>query len=265
MHLAIDTHVHIYPFYDVSASLHALLDNLGRPDAAAKRVGCLTERYDCNLFTELAAGTYADLQRDFDIGVEGESLLVRRRTQGDSCYLLPGQQVITRENIEILSLACCERVPEGRAAAETVRAILDRGGVPVAAWAPGKWFFSRGKVVRSLLETFSPNELALGDTTLRPIGWLSPMIYREARARGFRMLFGSDPLPYPGEEQRPGSYAASVSGNPGAGENPFGVVRSLLSGDWSIEPMGRRGGLPTVLRRLYRNNQAAKAVRRPKG
>ena len=260
MRYAIDTHVHIYPFYDIAASLNALLDNLGNADPAASRIGCLTERYDCNLFEELANGAKPDLVDEFRVRLDGQSLLVQRESDGEYCHLVPGQQVITGENIEILSLACRQRVPEGQPAIDTVRAILEQGGVPVAAWAPGKWFFGRGKVVRSLLEAFTPAELAIGDTTLRPVGWLSPMIFREARARGFRMLFGSDPLPYSGEERRPGSYIASVTGEPGAGGKPFDVVRSLLTGDWSIEPLGRRGGLPTVLERLYRNNRAAKAA-----
>jgi hypothetical protein len=263
MQYVIDTHVHIYPFYDVAATLDALLDNLGVADPGAQRVGCLTERFDCNLFDDLAAGGDSAVAERFGIEVDGEALRVTRRSDEARFHLLPGQQVITGENIEILSLACGQRVTEGQPAAKTVAAILEAGGVPVVAWAPGKWFFGRGRVVRSLIETFTPAELALGDTTLRPIGWLTPLIFREARLRGFRTLHGSDPLPYRGEERRAGSYCSSVAGAVGAGENPYYVVRSLLSREWSVEPLGRRGNLPVVAERLYRNSRAPRPSREP--
>ncbi len=263
MRYVIDTHVHIYPFYDTAAALDSLLDNLGRADPDASRIGCLTERYDCDLYNQLCAQPDAKVSERFDLTPGDDSLGIRRRGDGATCQLLPGQQVITGENIEILSLACRERVTEGESAPDTVRAILDKGGLPVAAWAPGKWFFERGKVVRALLDQFEPTELALGDTTLRPLGWTTPDIFRDARARGFRTLYGSDPLPYGGEEQRPGSYCSEVtraSGN-GLTETPSGVVRSLLGGGWDISPAGRRGSLPTVLERLVRNHRAPKPAR----
>ena len=260
MHYIIDTHVHIYPFYDVAASLHALLSNLASAAPGAGRIGCLTERHDCHLFDQLANDAIPGIDGRFEIDPDGEALRVTCSESGEACHLLPGQQVITGENIEILSLACNQRVVEGQPAPDTVDAILQLGGVPVAAWAPGKWFFHRGKVVRALLEEFAPSQLALGDTTLRPLGWLTPLIFREARARGFRTLYGSDPLPYPGEERRTGSYCTALSDASRTGENPVDVVRSLLAREWSIEPLGRRGGLPTVLDRLYRNNRAAKSA-----
>ena len=263
MSLAIDTHVHIYPFYDTARALDALLDNLAKADASSERIGCLTERYDCHLYTELAESPDAGLLERFEIEKSRGSLRIRRLSDGASCDLLPGQQVITGENIEILSLACETRVAEGKPAPDTVRAILAEGGVPVAAWAPGKWFFKRGKVVRALLDAFEPGELALGDTTLRPVGWLTPLIIREARSRGFRVLYGSDPLPYIGEECRPGSYHSRVESEVGnsVGVDPSERVRSLLNAAWRIEPAGGRGSFPEVLNRLYRNSRAPKPAR----
>lgn len=263
MVLAIDTHVHIYPFHDTARSLDALLDNLAGAEGDAELIGCLTERYDCDLYSQLSQAPDAGLLERFDIEAGDGSLRIRRRRDGATCHLLPGQQVITSENIEILSLACEARVAEGRPAVDTVRDILAEGGVPVAAWAPGKWFFGRGKVVRGLLDSFDPGQLALGDTTLRPVGWLTPFIFREARARGFRILYGSDPLPYAGEECRPGTYHSRVESGHGksVGVDPSDRVRSLLAADWQIEPAGNRGSFPEVLQRLYRNSRAPKPAR----
>jgi hypothetical protein len=178
---------------------------------------------------------------------------------------VPGQQVITKENIEVLSLNCLKRVAEGNSAIETVRDILAMGGLPVVAWAPGKWFFKRGEVVQSLIDQFSPSELALGDTTLRPLGWVVPSIMRAARRRGFKILYGSDPLPFSGEETTPGSYATLIQSikysNVNDIPNPGELLNGVLSEDLQIQSVGSRGTFPRVLKRLYRNNRAPKPSR----
>lgn len=264
MQLAVDTHVHIYPFYRVEQALLAILRNLARQGGQRSKVACLTERYDCNLYATLSDSPGGDILDKFEIDRDQGCLVVRQKSSGDHFHLLPGQQIITAENIELLSLNCAERVPEGQTAVDTVRSVLDCGGVPVVAWAPGKWFFERGRLVRSLLDHFSPEELALGDTTLRPIGWPTPNIIKEGRRRGYRILYGSDPLPFTGEENRPGSYFSKidlVTGASADGINPGSVVSQLLTLDLEVSAGGARGSLPEVLLRLYRNSRAPKPSR----
>jgi len=262
--LAVDTHVHIYPFYRVEMALETVLKNLAKYGAQRTKVACLTERYDCDLFAELSNFPRSEVLEKFDLELTSDSLVVRKKSNGDFFHLLPGQQIITAENIEILSLNCGERVGEGQPAVDTVRAVLDAGGVPVAAWAPGKWFFERGKIVASLLDQFSPAELALGDTTLRPIGWTTPHIIRNAMQRGYRILFGSDPLPFNGEENQAGAYFSKVDSAPGSiaeGTCPGSVISQILTLDLDVSAAGARGSLPEVLLRLYRNNRAPKPSR----
>lgn len=279
MQAAVDTHVHIYPFYDVVRTLDTLLTNLGHNGPNDLRIGCLAERYDCDLYRELATSPRQSVVDSFAITVEENSLRICSRRGAGEFHLLPGQQIITAENIEILSLACARRVAEGLSASDTVRAIRSLGGVPVVAWAPGKWFFARGKVVRALLDEFSPGDMLLGDTTLRPVGWLTPLIFRTARKRGFRIICGSDPLPFAGEEQTPGSYLTcipvqsntgvtpdsekneAVSGTEYKPETATAIVQSLLDHHITTRAAGRRGSFPRVLGRLYRNQRAPKPAR----
>ena len=264
MQLAVDTHVHIYPFYRVERALRAILKNLGMGNQSGVKVACLTERYDCDLYASLQKSPSAQILEQFEIEPTQDSLIVRDKSREDQFHLLPGQQIITSENIEILALSCTKRVDEGQPAADTVSAILDAGGVPVVAWAPGKWFFQRGRVVVSLLDRFGPSELALGDTTLRPIGWTTPKIISDARKSGYRILYGSDPLPFVGEENRPGSYFSNIeidSGNSTTTNNPGQIISQLLTMDVKISAAGTRGSLPEVLLRLYRNNRAPKPSR----
>ncbi len=262
MQFSVDTHLHIYPFYNVEQALGSVLQNLSGGAEDMVKIACLTERYDCNLYDELASGAGSLFSHQYDIQSGPDSLVVTDKNGKGQFFLLPGQQIITSENIEILSLSCNKRVEEGQPASDTVRNILSLEGIPVVAWAPGKWFFNRGKIVASLLDQFTPQQLALGDTTLRPLGWGIPGIIKKARQRGFRILYGSDPLPFKGEEIRPGSYSTRIIRNDQDGEidpkNPAELVRHILTADLSIKPAGSRGSIFDVLLRLYRNHRAPK-------
>ncbi|MBX2867761.1 MAG: hypothetical protein KTR18_03765 [Acidiferrobacterales bacterium] len=262
MTVVADTHVHIYPFYKVEEALHSIQGNLGKFANASLRIACLTERYDCELYAELRDAPRESVSEHFSISSGNGFLEIVDRASEGQFHLLPGQQVITAENIEILSLNCETRVQEGRSAPDTVEDILAAGGVPVAAWAPGKWFFSRGQVVSALLDAFTPSQLALGDTTLRPIGWLTPNIIRNAKNRGFKVLFGSDPLPFSGEESTPGTYLTTLDfPDPFATENPAELMRNVLHESVVSNNAGGRGSFPKVLNRLYRNHRAPTPAR----
>ncbi len=258
MRYLIDSHVHIYPFYRVTDALQAILNNIPLVDDGDVRIACLTERHDCNLFDEIKSGSAKGPAQVFEISTGSETVLrFRHRDSGQEFHLVAGQQVVTAENIEILALNMCNRVPENMDAARTVRSILDNGGLPVVAWAPGKWFLSRGRVVKNLLNDFGPDQIALGDTSLRPREWLTPSIMRAARRRGFRILSGSDPLPFAGEECRPGCYYSSIV-TKAAGEEPAALLSGLLENpDAEIAGMGRRPGLVTVFKRMLSHKRAA--------
>ncbi len=265
MQFAIDTHVHIYPFYRVEHALESVIENLARTGENTIKIACLTERYDCDIYSELATSPRPEVAARFHIENHENYLLIRRRESTGEFYLAPGQQIITKENIEVLSLSCLKRVAEGNSAVDTVRDILELGGIPVVAWAPGKWFFKRGEVVKSLIDRFSPSELALGDTTLRPVGWFVPLIMRAARRRGYKILYGSDPLPFKGEERTPGSYATLIQGiNQSTGgeiPDPGQLLSGALAQDLPLKSTGSRGSFPSVLKRLYLNNRAPKPSR----
>ena len=262
MQIIADTHVHIYPFYKVETALRSIQKNLAKYPEAALRIACLTERYDCELYAELRDAPRKSVSDQFHIKSGNGSLEITDRTSDEPFHLLPGQQVITAENIEILSINCESRVPEGSSATQTVEDILAAGGIPVAAWAPGKWFFSRGVVVSELLEAFSPSQLALGDTTLRPIGWTTPKLIKSARNRDFKVLYGSDPLPFAGEEARPGTYLTKFEfPDTLLQETPATIMSKVLDSEVKAMHAGARGSFPTVLNRLYRNHRAPTPAR----
>lgn len=257
MKIVADTHVHIYPCYDLQLFSEMLEHNLKKVGAGQTiRLGFLTERHDCNFFDDIKAGKsdLSSLCGNIQLG-QDESSLIRDNGSGEKCILLPGRQVVTEERIEILALATTAKIPDGMLAVDTVTMILDNGGVPVVAWAPGKWFGVRGDVVRNLLDSFNPARLLIGDSSMRPTIWTEPLIMRDARSRGFRIIAGSDPLPFAGEEKMAGSYCSVFDTSFGLA-SPLASARNMLWNAQNVTTVGQRGGSIKTLLRMYKNSKS---------
>ncbi|MEE9446900.1 MAG: hypothetical protein V3V09_03010 [Arenicellales bacterium] len=206
MHTAvIDTHLHLYPNYDLAKAFNQLLSSSADFGPEVTRIACLAERHDCHYFQSIAQG---DMQvSGFTLLNSNEAELTLKRDKDQlSLTLLPGRQVITQENIEVLALACAQDVADGQPALDVIYQVNQLNGVPVVAWSPGKWFGVRGELVKKLITELKPQDFMLGDTTLRPYGWGTPKIMQQAQAKGFGVIAGSDPLPFAGEESWLGTY-----------------------------------------------------------
>lgn len=256
--LVADGHVHLYPFYDLPRALASLEGNLRRHGIPGTPAGFLAERSDCHLFEDLREGrlrlTGVPLRPTGD-----EGSLVLAGEGGPRLFLFAGRQIVTAERLEVLALTVDLPLEDGLPAAKVVERTLDAGGVPVLAWAPGKWLFARGAVVSELLLRFSPGELLLGDTTLRPSLWGVPRLMRDGRRRGFGVFAGSDPLPFPGEERMLGRYATVLEGQIDSGSPVDGVRRALASSGGLGVHVGSRGGVVATLRRLWGNAMAKRS------
>ncbi|MEZ4755139.1 MAG: hypothetical protein R3A13_12720 [Bdellovibrionota bacterium] len=229
--LLIDCHVHIYPCFDLKtliSSAHKSFDSykpqgsieVTEPETMQKvyKVLCLTERSDCNFFKEIQSPDYLKELTEYKFQWHAEqNLLEIIDSRAESLFILPGRQIVSKEKIELLGLNMSEIIPNGLSAEVTIREIMAVGGLPVINWAPGKWLFKRGRIIRRLLEIF-PSELALGDTTLRPQLFPEPSLMRRHRLEGKPVIRGSDSLPIVGEEKLVGSY-----GILGLIEKPFDV------------------------------------------
>lgn len=257
--LHLDAHAHIYPFYDVPRLLLAALDRMPRVAPTDLRVLCLAERADCSFFQALAQDEIrlpGDRWRIAAWDPTG-GVKIRHLPDHRELWILAGRQIVSAERIEVCSLFSDEPIADGQPARDVVRAILANGGLPALDWAPGKWLFGRGKLVRELAAKFLPAQLVLVDTSLRPYGWPAPGLYRTAHKQGRAVLAGSDPLPFAGEEDVAGSYHCAFSIP--ALDDPARLVASLkaalAAGKLPISFGGRRGSPLSVFRRLRRNAQ----------
>jgi hypothetical protein len=253
MPLIADAHVHLYDLFDPARFFQNALDNLATlagPDD--QRALLLTEAAGCHAFARLKAGTFPlPDEISVDNTAEEESL---RITCGErSLLLIAGRQIVTRERVELLGLTSDAAPEDGCAAADAVQQLLDRGAIPVLAWAPGKWMFSRAKVVHSLCGRF-PETLWLGDSRMRPAGWPTPAPMRTC---ALPVLAGSDPLPVPGEEAECGRYGIRVPGDVDP-ERPAAFLREALRNP-DVTRVGKRNTAPGMLRRFIAHHRAKSA------
>ncbi len=238
MKIIADTHIHIYPVHDPAELIRRAARRLVRASSSPNPVFVLflAEGRGFDFFGRLRNGSHG-LPGTFNVEPADEPEAVRVTLEEDTVWILAGRQVATAERVEILALTLAGGVEDGRPAAETVEAVLAGGGIPVLAWAPGKWMFRRAAVVRSLLKTFGPDRLLLGDTSLRPLGWPEPAAMREP---GRKVVAGSDPLPRSGEEARAGSYGVALEGD-FDGLRPAASLRRLLADpEAPLRRVGRR-------------------------
>ena len=257
MDIIADTHLHLYPEFDLNKALVSLFKHLTVHTEALK-LGYLAETGEQAFFDDLLSGDIA-LSPQYEIhpGRQNRWLEIRLKSSGNSVYLLPGKQVISAENIEILVLGTRESFNEKMPAREIIQQARAVDAVPVVAWSLGKWLGSRGKVVGALIDEFGPNDFLIGDTTMRPVGWPTPVLMKKAIKKGFRVVAGSDPLPFSGEEQWLGKYRSHFS-VPGL-TTPDRALLEVLSGN-ATRPAseGQRAAPMQLLRRQKSLGKAKK-------
>ncbi|MGR0480199.1 MAG: hypothetical protein ACTFAL_02010 [Candidatus Electronema sp. V4] len=246
-----DTHLHLYSCYNLDHAFSGLLDRLTAADVQALCFGCLAERAGCNFYAQIRTGNI--VLHDFSLqAADSRQLILQRKNDGRLLTLLPGRQIIAAERIEVLALCTDALFADGLPAAELIKLIREQNGVPVLPWSPGKWFFQRGKMVDHLLRRFTSQDFLLGDVSLRPVGWPLPLLMRKARRLGYKIISGSDPLPFPGEEAQFGRYASRIV-SAEAGLSPDDALRGLLAGKAEAVSFGHRSTPLELLRRLRYN------------
>jgi hypothetical protein len=257
MPIVVDTHVHIYPEYEIARFLNDCAGRLQALAPGAAPAICLAERAGQDVFdrwAESGAGPGTVPGTDLAIRrVEGKGgAALRIETASGPLQILPGRQVVTAERLEVLALGRDLELADGAPAAELVRAILAAGGIPVLTWAFGKWWFGRSRVVRALVSHLVPDRLWLGDTTMRPCEWPRGGIMRRAAKAGGRVLAGSDPLPGASEARYAGRYATLLNGELDPNDPAGSILRGFRALPPGGRPIGRRCSLPVVLLRMVR-------------
>ena len=240
--LVVDAHVHVYPCMPVRAMLDAAARNLFANGGAAAHAGVLlvadpdgVPGYE-RLLTEPGEQDRGGWRREHG----DERSVTFRREGGPRVSAVRGQQLITREGLEVLGIACDARLESGFPLAEMVGRIRAARGQAILAWGAGKWLGRRGRALTKLIEAEAGRpDVMLADNGGRPRAWWRVPQFETAAERGMRVLAGTDPLPLPGEEQRVGSYAFRIRAQASDGAAPADGLWQALATDTPIEIVGR--------------------------
>lgn len=257
--LVADTHVHVYPAYQAAAALTAAYDQLNklchRPTTFHAGL-FLTERNDCQFFSDLQSNQRVPSGFRVETTGEPEVLALWHEQRNIRLLIFAGSQIVTSEGIELLCLVSTRTVASGLPAGQTLDLIRKDGGIPVVSWAPGKWWFNRGRVIQTIITSHKNHPLLFGDTIMRANGYPAPGLMKQARRAGIPVVAGTDPLPFRGDEFVMGTYGiTSHAFNP---DQPATSARSLLSnGEFIVT--GRRNNFATAARRWLKNRAAGRS------
>ncbi len=260
----VDGHVHFHSCFDPTSFLRHAADNFGEArrrrgrDCGSAGILLLAESAGASYFRQLrdrvgegSAGAWS-IHRT----AEAESLEIRR--SGEPCLLaVAGRQLVTAESLEVLALCCDAELADGRLIEETVEAVRLRGGLPVVPWGFGKWWFRRRRVVLGLLESQDSSVFCLGDNGGRLRLARRPALFRAAERRGFRVLPGSDPLPFARHGGRAGSYGFGVEVELDPAQPALSLKAALRNPETRLRPYGSGESLLRFVR-----NQVAMQLRK---
>lgn len=259
--LILDGHVHLYDCFAIDDFLAAAVNNLGfwagrlYPGENLVKILMLTEAKGVCFFDRLKNREIGTGNRVYNIRDTGDPAALAVMEKGGNApllYLLAGRQIVTAENLEILALATDRQIEDGLPGRQVLDRLKESQDIAVLAWGVGKWFFKRRQMVGEwLIDCVSPY-LFLGDNSARPRFWPRPALFKLAEKRGIPVIGGSDPLPFPTEATRVGSYGFILEGEFDPAIPARSVRRMLISNSRDIVLFGNRDSAPTFWQRQSR-------------
>lgn len=141
-----------------------------------------------------------------------DASIVAENKEGFSIFLCAGQQIVTKEKLEVLSLLNTTRVADGRSLDHTIKEVTEQGGLPTLPWAVGKWLGKRGKIISDLVLNHTASPLFLGDNSGRPKLWNHVPQFSLAKQCKIPILRGTDPLPVKKQKKWGGDFGFIISG-----------------------------------------------------
>jgi hypothetical protein len=236
--LFVDTHVHIYPVFVLDALLDAAVENFARAAralglAASGRDGMLllTETVNDHAFEALASGELRP--RRWQVAATAEPAVLRLTHEKHApLWLVAGRQIATREDLEVLALGATARFPDGEPLESSVAAADQSAALTALPWGFGKWWGARGAMIERVMRTPRARPLYLGDNGGRLALSTRPQLLSRGESFGLKVLPGTDPLPFSGQESRVGTFGMLLhEWDPGA--------RPLAQFAWRLGELAR--------------------------
>ena len=206
--------------FDAAASnLAAAAVRMGLGGMPRQLMLLLTETARDDAFAKLKSGELRPSRWRMEATVE-PAVLRAVRDGGTAIWLVAGRQIATREDLEVLALGTTEKFPDGKPIGESIEASDRLAAMTALPWGFGKWWGSRGRRIGELMRTARSKPLFLGDNGGRLALSRRPALLGEGERLGHRVLPGTDPLPFPGQEKKVGSFGIVLT-DWDAGDRPL--------------------------------------------
>ncbi len=255
--LIVDGHVHIYNCYDIDKFFDMAIKNMGQmyssmypEDNNYQKILLFTEGKDNDYFSRFKTNGNFGKQSEykFENTKEDCSIILLKNGQ-PICYILAGRQIVTRENLEVLTIASDQKIEDGLPIEKVVKKLLDNQQIAVLAWGVGKWFFKRGRLVKDIIEKYHSPYLFVGDSSARPSFWPTPRLYHLAEKYNIGILRGSDPLPFADEQNRVGQFGFVIEGDFQLNKPADSFRNILISNKSNISFFGRQDSVMSFLKK----------------
>ncbi len=257
MAILLDTHVHIYPQFSIATLLDSTLKNFThaaevvQSDRQVDFGIVLTEGGVHDVYASLSERA-ANIDRpeiylneaglqNWVISTTGDSkCLLATNTDNKSIYIYCGRQLISKENLELLSLFVTPQLGDGEySLKELADIVFQEGGLPVVPWGVGKWTGRRKQVVADFINNRHTYPIILGDNGNRPSILRQPVEFASTKL----LLSGSDPLPLKTHQHRAGSYGICIPGVSIDASHPINSLIKLIRNGPTHSFFGTRVGL----------------------
>jgi hypothetical protein len=235
--ILIDAHVHIHDCFDPDKSLDSAQNNF--KIAASDKfktenftgVLLLTESSGADKFKYLKEKSVKDERKDKWNFVQTfeENSIVAQKNEKDKIVIIAGRQIVSKEKLEVLGLGIVDKIDDGLPIEAVVNGVTERGGLAVIPWGVGKWFGSKGKIVKKLIQDQKFINLFVGDNGNRPFFWPKSKIIKEQENKNVLNFSGSDPLPFKNEFRKPGSFGFAFESSLNFNE-PFKSIKMKITG-----------------------------------
>lgn len=245
----VDTHAHYYNFCDFETYFNYAYLNMKTAATRMEAVSynfviCLLETENSQWFEKLLliATSSAKLGEWSIKSVDNNQALALTRNENESLIIVPGRQVITAENLEVIIVGLVKNIPYRKQVNYYVDE-FSQSYLVIIPWGVGKWLGKRGKRVSQLLSE-NRNPYALGDNSGRTRLWSNIRQFKQAKKIGKGILAGSDPLPVTGQFKKVATYGSAITGSI-QGKDLYKQIRERLLDTQSgnVKTYGKVDGL----------------------
>jgi hypothetical protein len=253
--LLVDAHVHIYDCFDLDALFDAAARNFSR---AAARLGVaaapreemllLTETVNDHVFEALASGALRPSRWKVSTTPEAAVLKVTLNDEQPTLWVVAGRQIATIEDLEVLALGTTERFPDGEPIAQSLAASDQAAAMTALPWGFGKWWGQRGTIIQGIMTSKRDRPLYAGDNGGRLAWSTRPRLLTRGESVGVKVLPGTDPLPFAGQESRVGGYGMMLPNWDSAGRPLQQLTARLAQSAGSPVEFGGLTGMASFVR-----------------